>query len=137
MNPKEKIKVIFGKTSLDGHNRGIHMVSRWLRDAGMEVVFLGQFLTEEQIINAAVEEDADVIGLSFHGGEHLHSVRILRDLMQEEGLLDKVKLIIGGIIPEEDIKKLQELNVDRVFLPGTPMKEIIAFIENSVKEKRM
>ena len=129
MKARRTIKVLLGKTSLDGHNRGIHIISRWLRDAGMEVVFLGQFLLEEQVVRAAVEESADVIGLSFLGGGHLHSVKILRDLLEKEGLLGKITWIVGGIIPFEDLDKLYGLNVDRVFLPGTPMAEIVEYIE--------
>jgi methylmalonyl-CoA mutase C-terminal domain/subunit len=130
MNDKKRIKVLLGKTSLDGHNRGIKVISAWLRDAGMEVVFLGQFLLEEQVVKAAIEESVDVIGLSFLGGEHLHSVEVMRNLLEREGLLGKIVLMIGGIIPAEDIEELYGLGVDKVFLPGTPMNEIVEFIEN-------
>jgi len=132
MNKNLKIKVVLGKTSLDGHNRGIKIVSRWLMNAGMEVVLLGQFLLEEQLIQAAIEESADVIGLSFLGGEHLHSIKIIHDLMEKEKLVDEVLLIVGGIIPLEDIDRLYQLGVDKVFLPGTPINEIVQFIENHV-----
>ena len=132
MNAERRIKVLLGKTSLDGHNRGIKILSRWLRDAGMEVVFLGQFLLEEQVVQAALEETADVIGLSFLGGEHLHSVRIIHDLLEKEQLLDRVLFIVGGIIPLEDIDALYNLGVDKVFLAGTPLNEIVEFIETHV-----
>ncbi|UCF82431.1 MAG: cobalamin-dependent protein [Desulfobacteraceae bacterium] len=134
MPTERKIRVLLGKTSLDGHNRGIKVISRWLRDAGMEVVFLGQFLLEEEVVKAAIDESVDVIGLSFLGGEHLDSVRDMRDLLEEEGILSKVTFIVGGIIPKEDIEKLYELDVDKVFLPGTPMDEIVEFIETHVRK---
>lgn len=134
MPTERKIRVLLGKTSLDGHNRGIKMIGRWLRDAGMEVVFLGQFLLEEQVVKAAIDESVDVIGLSFLGGEHLESVRNMRDLLEEEGILSKVTFIVGGIIPKEDVEELYELGVDKVFLPGTPMDEIVEFIETKVRK---
>jgi len=134
MPTERKIRVLLGKTSLDGHNRGIKVIGRWLRDAGMEVVFLGQFLLEEEVVKAAIAESVDVIGLSFLGGEHLDSVRDMRDLLEEEGILSKVTFIVGGIIPKEDIDKLYELDVDKVFLPGTPMDEIVEFIETHVRK---
>jgi len=134
MNTKRKIKVLLGKTSLDGHNRGIKIISRWLMNVGMEVILLGQYLLEEQVVQAAIEEDADVIGLSFLGGEHLHSVKIMRDLLEKEGLLGKVIFIVGGVIPMEDVDKLHDISVDKVFLPGTPMNDIVNFIEMHVKE---
>jgi len=134
MTAERKIRILLAKTSLDGHNRGIKTISRWLRDAGMEVVFLGQFLLEEQVLKAAIDESVDVIGLSFLGGEHLHSVSIIRDLLEKEGILGKVTLIVGGIIPKEDIERLYELDVDKVFLPGTPMDKIVDFIETRVRK---
>ncbi len=134
MPTERKIRVLLGKTSLDGHNRGIKMIGRWLRDAGMEVVFLGQFLLEEQVVKAAIDESVDVIGLSFLGGEHLESVRDMRDLLEEEGILSKVTFIVGGIIPKEDVEELYELGVDKVFLPGTPMDEIVEFIKTQVRK---
>lgn len=134
MNDKKRVKVLLGKTSLDGHNRGIKVISAWLRDAGMEVVFLGQFLLEEQVVKAAIEESVDVIGLSFLGGEHLHSVKVMRNLLEREGLFGNIVLIVGGIIPAEDLEELYGLGVDKVFLPGTPMNEIVEFIENRCEE---
>ncbi|MBW2020705.1 MAG: cobalamin B12-binding domain-containing protein [Deltaproteobacteria bacterium] len=136
MNTRRRIKVLLAKTSLDGHNRGVKIISRWLMEAGMEVVFLGQYLLEEEVIIAAIEEAVDVIGFSFLGGEHLNSIKITRDLLEKEGLLGKVTFIVGGVIPMEDVDKLYELGVDRVFLPGTPLDEIVRFIETHVSEKR-
>ena len=138
MNKQRKIKVLLAKTSLDGHNRGIKVISKWLTDVGMEVVFLGQYLTEEMVAKAAKEEDVDVIGLSFLGGEHLYSVKIMQEKMEEEeGLREDILFIVGGVIPKEDIEKLYKIGVDMVFIPGTPMREIVEFIESNVKEKRM
>ncbi|MDY7037298.1 MAG: cobalamin-dependent protein [Thermodesulfobacteriota bacterium] len=137
MDNRKKIRVLLGKTSLDGHNRGIKIIARWLLEAGMEVVFLGQYLLEEQVVKSAIEEDVDVIGLSFLGGEHLHSIKILRGLLEKEGILGKVLLIIGGVIPLEDVDKLHALSVDKVFLPATPMKEIVNFIEKHSKKVKL
>ena len=135
MNKHRKIKVLLAKTSLDGHNRGIKVISRWLMEAGMEVVFLGQYQTEEMVAKAAKEEDVDVIGLSFLGGEHLDSVKMMRDKMKEEGLDEDILFIVGGVIPKEDIDELYKMGSDKVFLPGTPMQEIVEFIESNFKEK--
>jgi methylmalonyl-CoA mutase C-terminal domain/subunit len=136
MNKRRKIKVLIAKTALDGHNRGIKVISRWLMEAGMEVVFLGQYQTEDMVIKAAKEEDVDVIGLSFLGGEHLYSVKMMQEKMEKEGLDEDVLFIVGGVIPKEDIGELYKMGVDRVFLPGTPMEQIVEFIENNVKEKK-
>ena len=137
MDNRQKIRVLLGKTSLDGHNRGIKIIARWLLEAGMEVVFLGQYLLEEQVVKSAIEEDVDVIGLSFLGGSHLHSVKILRGLLEKEGILGKVLLMVGGVVPIEDVDKLYELNVDKVFLPATPMKDIVEFIEKHAKKSQV
>ncbi len=128
-----KIKVLLAKTSLDGHNRGIKVISKWLSDAGMEVIFLGQFLTEEIVVRAAVEEDVDVVGLSFLGGEHLFAAQDMRVEMKKQGLSDDVIFLMGGVIPKEDTVKLKEIGVDMIFLPGTPMEDIVGFINDNVK----
>ena len=129
----KKTKVLLAKTSLDGHNRGIKVISKWLSDAGMEVIFLGQFLTEEMVVRAAVEEDVDVVGLSFLGGEHLFSAQDMRMEMKKQGLSEDVIFLMGGVIPKEDTSKLKEIGVDMIFLPGTPMEDIVNFINNNVK----
>ena len=124
MSPEEKpIKVVLAKIGLDGHDRGINMITMWLRDAGMEVVYLGRFLTEEEVAVAAVQEAAEIIGLSFLGGEHLFEVAKVVKTMKEKNL--HIPLVIGGIIPERDFPKLKEMGVSAIFSPGTPMEQIV------------
>ncbi len=135
MSDNKKIKVLLAKISLDGHNRGIKVISKWLSDAGMEVIFLGQFLTEEMVVRASVEEDVDVVGLSFLGGEHLLAARDMREEMKKQGLSDDVLFIMGGVIPKEDVIKLEKVGVDMVFLPGTPMDDIVNFITDNVQNQ--
>lgn len=135
MSNNKKIKVLLAKISLDGHNRGIKVISKWLSDAGMEVIFLGQFLTEEMVVRASVEEDVDVVGLSFLGGEHLLAARDMRVEMKKQGLSDDVLFIMGGVIPKEDVIKLEKIGVGMVFLPGTPMDDIVNFITDNVRKQ--
>jgi methylmalonyl-CoA mutase C-terminal domain/subunit len=135
MVKNSKIKVLLAKTSLDGHNRGIMVIAKWLSDVGMEVIYLGSFQTEEAVAMAAVDEDVDVIGLSFLGGEHLFSVEDMRNQMDQHGLTDDTLFIVGGVIPKNDVEKLNAMGVDRVFLPGTPMEEIVSFITSNVKQR--
>lgn len=124
MSPEEKpIKVVLAKIGLDGHDRGINMITMWLRDAGMEVIYLGRFLTEEEVAVAAVQEAAEIIGLSFLGGEHLFEVAKVVKTMKEKNL--HIPLVIGGIIPERDFPKLKEMGVSAIFTPGTPMEQIV------------
>src|SRR5260370_19798254 len=123
----KKLRVVIAKPGLDGHDRGAKVIARALRDAGMEVIYTGLRQTPEQIVTAALQEDADVIGLSILSGAHNHIVPRLMDLLKERSL-DDVLVVIGGIIPDVDIPKLKALCVGRVFLPGTPMQEIVDFI---------
>ena len=129
---KKKIKVLLAKTSLDGHNRGIMVISRWLTEAGMEVIYLGQFQTEEMVAKAAIDEDVDAIGLSFLGGEHLYSVEDMRNELEKQGLLNDILFMVGGVIPKADVSKLYDLGVDKVFLPGTPMNEIVDYLHSEI-----
>jgi len=122
-----KLRVVIAKPGLDGHDRGAKVIARALRDAGMEVIYTGLRQTPEQIVSAALQEDADVIGLSILSGAHNHIAPRLMELLREKGL-DDVLVVIGGIIPDVDIPKLRELGVKGVFLPGTPMREIVEFI---------
>ncbi len=131
MNSEKKIRVIIGKVSLDGHDRGAKVVARFLRDAGMEVIYLGSFNTPEKVVNAALQEDADVIGLSFLSGEHLTYTPIVAELMKESEL-DDVLLIIGGIFPQQDIPRLKELGASEVFIGGSSMASIVGYIESNV-----
>ncbi len=119
----KKTKVIMAKVALDGHDRGLVVVSMWLRDLGMEVVHLGRYQTVDKVVQTAIEEDADIIGLSFLGGEHLYFSARMREKMKERGV--NAQLIVGGIIPKDDIAKLKEMGVDAVFPAGTPMQKIV------------
>jgi methylmalonyl-CoA mutase, C-terminal domain len=129
-----KLRVVIAKPGLDGHDRGAKVIARALRDAGMEVIYTGLRQTPEQIVSAALQEDADVIGLSILSGAHNHIAPRLMELLKEKGL-DDVLVVIGGIIPDVDIPKLQEIGVKGVFLPGTPMQEIIEFINTNARAK--
>ncbi len=127
-----KLRVIIAKPGLDGHERGAKVLARALRDAGMEVIYTGLRQTPEQIVSAALQEDADVIGLSILSGAHNHIVPRLMQLLNEKGL-DDVLVVLGGIIPDVDIPKLHALGVKGVFLPGSPMQDIIDFITQNAR----
>ena len=127
-----KIRVIIAKPGLDGHDRGAKVIARALRDAGMEVIYTGLRQTAEHIVSAALQEDADVIGLSILSGAHNHIVPRLMELIKEKGLED-VLVVIGGIIPDVDVPKLKAVGVKGIFLPGTPMQNIIEFINANVR----
>jgi methylmalonyl-CoA mutase C-terminal domain/subunit len=127
-----KIRVIIAKPGLDGHDRGAKVIARALRDAGMEVIYTGLRQTAEQVVSAALQEDADVIGLSILSGAHNHIVPRLMELIKEQGLED-VLVVIGGIIPDVDVPKLKAVGVKGIFLPGTPMQNIIEFINANVR----
>ena len=129
MNGK-RIRVIIAKPGLDGHDRGAKVIARALRDAGMEVIYTGLRQTPEQIVAAAIQEDADVIGLSILSGAHNSICPRLMDLLRENGLSD-VLVVVGGIIPDADLPTLKAMGVAAVFRPGTSMQEIINFIQAS------
>jgi methylmalonyl-CoA mutase, C-terminal domain len=129
-----KLRVVIAKPGLDGHDRGAKVIARALRDAGMEVIYTGLRQTPEQIASAALQEDADVIGLSILSGAHNHIAPRLMELLKQKGLND-VLVLIGGIIPDLDIPKLKTLGVKGVFLPGTPMQEIVEFINTHVRKR--
>jgi methylmalonyl-CoA mutase C-terminal domain/subunit len=123
-----KIRVIIAKPGLDGHDRGAKVIARALRDAGMEVIYTGLRQTPEQIVSAALQEDADVIGLSILSGAHNSICRHLMKLLEERGMKD-VLVVIGGIIPDADQPGLKAMGVSAVFRPGTAMQEIVDFIK--------
>jgi methylmalonyl-CoA mutase, C-terminal domain len=127
-----KIRVVIAKPGLDGHDRGAKVIARALRDAGMEVIYTGLRQTPEQIVTAALQEDADVIGLSILSGAHNHIAPRLMQLLKEKGL-DDVLVLVGGIIPDVDVPKLKAVGVKGIFLPGTPMKDIVDFIQSHVR----
>jgi methylmalonyl-CoA mutase, C-terminal domain len=129
-----KLRVVIAKPGLDGHDRGAKVIARALRDAGMEVIYTGLRQTPEQIASAALQEDADVIGLSILSGAHNHIAPRLMELLRAKGL-DDVLVVIGGIIPDVDIPKLRNIGVKGIFLPGTSMQEIIDFINANARQR--
>ncbi len=130
----QKIRVVIAKPGLDGHDRGAKVIARALRDAGMEVIYTGLRQTPEQIVGAAVQEDADVIGLSILSGAHMHICPRIVDLLREKGITD-VLVVVGGIIPDVDIPKLNAMGIAGIFLPGTPMQQIVDFISSHARTR--
>jgi len=129
------IRVLIAKVGLDGHDRGAKVIASFLRDAGMEVIYTGLRQTAEKVVNAALQEDVDVIGISILSGAHMTVFPKILNLMKEKGL-DDVLLTGGGIIPEEDIKVLTEKGVGLLFAPGTETGDIVDYITKWVKENR-
>jgi len=125
-----KIKVITAKIGLDDHYRGVITVTGALRDAGMEVIYLGAGQRIDGVIGAALQEDADVIGLSFLCGGHTEIMRRFMGRLEEQGL-NHVLVIVGGVIPDFDIPELKKLGVAEVFLPGHPLKDIVTFVQEN------
>ena len=131
----KKIRIIMAKPGLDGHDRGIKILARAYRDAGMEVIYLGLRQTPEMIVNAALQEDADIIALSVLSGAHMTIFSKVKKLMDKEGLTN-VLLTGGGIIPEEDMKALDNIGVGKLFGPGTPVNITIEYIKSWVNDNR-
>ncbi len=131
MVSSRKIRVLVAKPGLDGHDRGAKVVARALRDAGFEVIYTGIRQTPEAIAEAALQEDVDVVGLSILSGAHMALVPKIMRLLKEKGL-DDVLVLVGGIIPDEDVPKLKALGVKGVFGPGTLTTDIIAFIRREL-----
>jgi methylmalonyl-CoA mutase C-terminal domain/subunit len=129
------VRVLVAKVGLDGHDRGAKVIATALRDAGMEVIYTGLRQTPEMVVNTALQEDVDAIGISILSGAHNTVFPKVAALMQEKGLKN-VLLTGGGIIPEEDMRKLNEIGVGRLFAPGAPTSEIADYITNWVKEHR-
>jgi methylmalonyl-CoA mutase cobalamin-binding domain/chain len=130
MTQTPPLRIVLAKVGLDGHDRGIKVVARALRDAGMEVIYAGLWQTPEAVVRTVADEDADWLGLSLLSGAHLTLVPRVLQLLREAGL-EHVGVLVGGIIPEEDILKLRALGVAQVFGPGTPLPEIVAFLRES------
>ena len=128
------IRVVVAKPGLDGHDRGAKVVARALRDAGMEVIYTGLHQTPEQIVSAALQEDAQAIGLSIHSGAHMTLFPRVLALLREQGA-DDVILFGGGIIPDADVTALLEQGVAAIFTPGTPMREITDWVAANVPER--
>ena len=131
---KRSIKVLLSKLGLDVHSRGVFIVAKQLRDAGMEVIYIGNSMPE-QIVKAAVQEDTDVIGVSSLGGAHIQLGRELISEAEKEGIKDNKAYIIGGAIPPEDAIKLKEMGFDAIFASGATKEEIISSINNIVEKK--
>jgi len=126
------IRVVLAKVGLDGHDRGIKVVARALRDAGMQVIYAGLWQTPEAVVRTVVDEDADWLGLSLLSGAHMTLVPRVLELLRAAGL-EHVGILVGGIIPEADVPKLHELGVARVFGPGTALPDIVTFLEQNTK----
>ena len=129
------IRVLVAKVGLDGHDRGAKIIASFLRDAGMEVIYTGLRQTPEMVVNSALQEDVDVIGISILSGAHNTVFPKIINLMKEKGL-DDVLLTGGGIIPENDMKKLSEIGVGKLFPPGTDTGEIVTYIKEYVEKYR-
>lgn len=132
---EKKIRVLVAKPGLDGHDRGAKVVAAAMRDAGFEVIYTGLRQTPEMIVNTAIQEDVDVIALSILSGAHMTLFPKILDLMKEKGL-QNVLLTGGGIIPEEDMKKLYKMGVGKLFGPGSPTDEIIEYIKKWYEKNR-
>jgi len=129
---EQKIRVLVAKPGLDGHDRGAKVIARALRDAGMEVIYTGLRQTPEMIVNAALQEDVQVIGLSILSGAHNAIVPRVMDLLKQNQM-DDVLVLVGGIIPDQDVAGLKKAGVAGIFQPGTPMDSIVKFIREHVK----
>ena len=127
-----KIRVLLAKPGLDGHDRGVKVVARALRDAGMEVIYTGLRQTPEMIVNAAAQEDVQIVGLSILSGAHMTIFPRVAQLMKEQGMED-VPLFGGGIIPDDDIPKLKAAGVSEIFLPGTSTEDVVKWIHEHVQ----
>ena len=136
MTTDRKIRVLVAKPGLDGHDRGAKVIARALRDAGMEVIYTGLRQTPEMIVTASLQEDVDVIGLSILSGAHNAIVPRVLDLMKQNKM-DDVLVLVGGIIPDQDIAGLKQAGVGGIFKPGTPMDDIVKFIRENVKPRNV
>jgi methylmalonyl-CoA mutase C-terminal domain/subunit len=132
--PSVPPRIVLAKVGLDGHDRGIKVVARALRDAGMHVIYAGLWQTPEAVVRAVADEDADWVGLSLLSGAHLTLVPRVLDLLRTAGL-EHVGVLVGGIIPEADIPRLMEMGVARIFGPGTPLDDIVSFLRENTGAK--
>ncbi|HID15955.1 MAG TPA: cobalamin B12-binding domain-containing protein [Candidatus Atribacteria bacterium] len=132
---KKKIRVLIAKPGLDGHDRGAKVIARALRDAGMEVIYTGLHQTPEQIVETAIQEDVDVIGLSILSGAHIPLFKRVMELLREKNAED-ILVFGGGVIPEDDIPVLESFGVKKIFTPGTSTREVIQYLEEYFKDDR-
>lgn len=131
---ERKIRVLVAKPGLDGHDRGAKVIARALRDAGMEVIYTGLRQTPEMIASAAMQEDVDAVGISILSGAHKTLCPRIVDLLRENGM-DDTLVLVGGIVPQEDIADLKQRGISEVFLPGTSTEDIVSFIRSHVSER--
>ncbi len=129
-----KIRVLIAKPGLDGHDRGAKLIARVLRDAGMEVIYTGLHQTPEQIAKTAVQEDVDVVGISILSGAHMALMPRIMELLKQEGMQD-VLVVVGGIIPPEDVPELKKMGVAEVFGPGSSFEKIVEYIKQNAKRR--
>jgi len=130
---EKKIRVLIAKPGLDGHDRGAKVICRALRDAGMEIIYIGLRRTPEEIVNVAIQEDVDVIGLSILSGAHDILFPKIMNLLKEKGVEDML-IVAGGIIPKKDISQMKKIGISEIFLPGSSTQEIIKWIEGHVEK---
>lgn len=129
---QRKIRVLVAKPGLDGHDRGAKVIARALRDAGMEVIYTGLRQTPEMIVSAALQEDVDAVGISILSGAHKTLCPRIVSLMRENGM-DDTLVVVGGIVPQEDIPSLKQMGVSEIFLPGTSTEDIVTFLRENVR----
>ena len=134
MKQKRKIRVLVAKPGLDGHDRGARIIARTYRDAGFEVVYSGLHQTPEEVVRAAIQEDVDMIGLSSLAGAHMYLFPRVIELLQENSA-DDIVVCGGGIFPEDDIPKLKKAGIKELFTPGTPLDEIVKWVEENVNPR--
>lgn len=132
MAKERKIRVLVAKPGLDGHDRGAKVVVRALRDAGMEAIYTGLRQTPEQIVQAALQEDVDAIGVSILSGAHMYVMPRIMDLVRENKMED-VLVFMGGIVPNQDMEKLKQIGVKGIFLPGSSLQEIVDFVKGNIR----
>jgi len=132
--PDRKLRILVAKPGLDGHDRGAKIIARALRDAGMEVIYTGLHQTPEMIVNAAIQEDVDAIGLSIMSGAHMTLCPAVLDLLKQQQVTD-IAVFGGGIIPDDDIPKLKQLGVTEIFTPGSSTQDIVKWVQGNIKPR--
>lgn len=131
----KKIRAVIAKCGRDGHTRGITLIAQALRDAGMEVILLGLHRTVEDVVEAAIQEGVDVLGISQLDGTHMAVFKRAVELLKEKGAKEQILLVGGGVIPEDEMEELERFGVDKLFEPGASLSEIVEFIRNNVKQE--
>jgi len=133
---KKKLKILVAKAGLDGHDRGVKIVARALQESGFEVVYTGVHLTPEMVVETAINENIDAIGISILSGAHLHIFDEIFQLLKKNDIED-IPVFGGGVVPKEDINKLKSLGVKSIFLPGTPLEEIVNWVETNIEPREL